>query len=385
MTARRWAAVVASLLVTCGCSGGGASDAGSASPGGASRSAGSGPTGGASATGGSSSSASGAPATLATGAGSGPAAPQPYPAVLPQQAQRITDAVDAALASARTALDPTSAGARVVGPARDALTARLKVAAVRHPAAADLAAAVGPALTVSRLVVPQAGPWPRWFLAAGTSPAVPTPALRLYLSADARSPYGLWGQLNLLPGATLPEPAGASGSGASGAPMLAPTAGGLAMTPEQVAIRYADVLNRGPASAFAGAFTADTYRTQLNARLGSDRAAIVKSGVATLVSAHSTVPGAVYAVQTADGGALVVVALRQDYRVLVTRGKGAVTADPDLAALAGRSTFSVRLDRIASEVLAFHVPPAPPAGQAGQAAQVQLVAAGKADVSATGS
>jgi len=171
------------------------------------------------------------------------------------------------------------------------------------------------------------------------------------------------------------------------------------MTPEQVAIRYADVLNRGPASAFAGAFTADTYRTQLNARLGSDRAAIVKSGVATLVSAHSRVPGAVYAVRTADGGALVVVAIRQDYRVLVTPGKGAVTADPDLAALAGRSTFSTGLDRIATEVLAFHVPPSVPTSATasgspsatasgtpqGQPVQVQLVAAGKGDVSASGS
>jgi hypothetical protein len=321
---------------------------------------------------GSGSPSSGSPAPGSTWAPSGL---QPYPAVLPGQGERIADAVDLALAAARTALDPGAAGARVVGPERDVLAARLRIAAARHTDARTVATAVGDRLAISRLVVPQAGPWPRWFVVAGTSATAPTPTLRLYLSPDARSPYGLWGQLSLLPGATLPEAA----AGATGATTLDPVAGDLAMTPAQVAVRYADVLNRGPASDFAAAFAPDTYRTQLNARLGSDRAAILRGGLATLTSTHGPVPDAVFAVRTADGGALVLLALRQRYVVTVTPGKGAVTADPDLAALAGRSTFSARLDRTASEVLAFRVP----AG--GRPTQVQLVAAGKADVAASGS
>jgi hypothetical protein len=80
-----------------------------------------------------------------------------------------------------------------------------------------------------------------------------------------------------------------------------------------------------------------------------------------------------------DGGALVVLAIDQAYVVDVAAGAGAVTADADLAALAGRTQFTSSLNRRAVELLAFHVP------ARGARSTVTLVAASKADVSATGS
>jgi hypothetical protein len=198
----------------------------------------------------------------------------------------------------------------------------------------------------------------------------------LFVSPSARAPYGLWAQLHLLPGAALP----AAAPGAAGVQALAPTAQGLVMTPAAVAARYADVLNRGAVSGYASSFARDDFRAQVEQRLAADRAAIVTPGFATLSSAHTPIPGAVYALRTSDGGALVLVALRQVY-VAVVRS-GAVTVDADLAALAGRAgrlQFTRSLTRTSVEVLAFQVPATTLGGP------VRLVAASKADTSATGS
>jgi len=91
------------------------------------------------------------------------------------------------------------------------------------------------------------------------------------------------------------------------------------------------------------------------------------------------VPGAVFAMPTQDGGALVVGRVDERYTATVTPGKGSVRLEPALAVLAGRTTVAQKLDRRSVEVLAFHVP------RAGTADKITLVAASKADVAATGS
>jgi hypothetical protein len=292
-----------------------------------------------------------------------------YPVVVERQALRIDDAADTALAAVAVQRDLTAAKGRVIGPAQEVLAARLKVAAARAqapPAALSL--------TPARLLVPQAGPWPRWFLTAGAVEGQLTPSIRVLVSPSAQQPYGVWAQLIMLPGATLPEAA----SDPTGAPTLSPTGAGLSMTPAEVAARYADVLNRGRASAYLSTFADDDFRTQLNARLAADRKQIVATAVATLTSAHSPVTGTGLTLRTPGGGGLVIVELRQAYQVRVEAGRGAVKADPDLAALAGRDVFASRLDRAAVEVLAFAVP------VRGSAQPVRLIAASKGDVSASG-
>lgn len=296
-----------------------------------------------------------------------------HPALLEAQVVRIDEIADAALAAAVQKGDATSVGGRLVGPARSLLAAELKVAAGRRTATPTPTR-----LAASRVVVPEAGPWPRWFVTAGTAAGRPTPVVRLMVSPSAREPYGVWAELALLPGATLPQ----TTPGEPGAEVLPVDAQGLAMSPVNVALRYADVLNRGAASEFVAAFAPDVFRTQLGERLAADRKKIVSSAVATITSTHRPVAGSTRAVRTADGGALVFVEIAHTYAVTVEAGGGVVRPDAELAALAGRSQFTRTLRREGVEVLAFTVPRA---GGTGARATVRLIAAVKGDVSATGS
>jgi hypothetical protein len=317
-------------------------------------------------------------AALLTTAGCGsdarvPSAPEagsPHTAVTPRQAVAILRTVDATLVRAVQARDAQQFGGRATGPAREALAASITV-----QGALKQTPSVPPAPSTPRLMLTPAGGWPRWFLAAGSSPASTTPLLEVLRSPDARSPYGLWGQLRLLPGAALPEVASAT----VGAPTLAPDATGLAATPQDTVARYADLLNRGDASSYTGQFTADPYRRELTEQLGSDRQSFASKGVGQVLAAHAVEPGSLFAMRTQDGGALVVGRIDERYTATVTPGKGSVQLDPSLAVLAGRATISRQLERRSVEVVAFHVP------RAGTNARITLVAASKADVSATGS
>lgn len=296
-----------------------------------------------------------------------------YPAVAAGQVQQLDTAADTALAAAVSQRDTAAAAGRVTGPAAQLLDADLAVAKARGRAPEQPTR-----LAPSVVLVPQAGPWPRWFVSAGTAPGHPTPVVRVLRSASPREPYAVWAELAVLPGATVPAPLGDP----AGAPSLGPTGTGLVMTPAQVAVRYADVLNRGRASTYAAAFADDAFRGQLGDRLAADRKRIVSSAVATVLSAHAPVAGTGWGVRTADGGALVVVELRQSYRVTVDARGGVVRADAELAALAGREEFTRGLVRTSTEVLAFAVPAA---RATAASSPVRLVAAVKGDVAVTGS
>lgn len=298
-----------------------------------------------------------------------PAAGGPHPAVTPRQAVQIVSSVDAALVRAVRSRDAGQLAPRAVGPAQEELRAGIAVqAALRQEPT------VPPTPGTPRLLLTLAGPWPRWFAVAGASPGAATPLLEVVRSADPRAPYGLWARLRLLPGAALPEVA----SAAVGAPVLPPAAPGLVATPEQALTRYTDLLNRGDASAFVGQFTADAFRTELTDQLGADRKAFASDGVGQVTAAHVLAADAPLALRTLDGGALVIGRIDETYTATVTPGRGSVRLDPQLAALAGRATVSHQLVRRSVEVVAFHVP------RAGSSDRITLVAASKADVSATG-
>jgi hypothetical protein len=291
----------------------------------------------------------------------------PHPGVLRGQAEHALDEVDAALARAFSARNARLLGARVVGPAARELSARLDVAAAERrtlPAPGRM--------TLRRLDLPGAGSWPRWFLAAGTLPGEPTPVLRVLRSVTARDPYGLWGELLLLPGASLPELA----SQITGTPLIAPDdANGLVRSPSAVLSRYAQALMAGSTG---GGFAPDQFREQVAGQAAADRRALGKGGIADVNSVHRPSGDGLLALRTQDGGALVVGALEQLYRVTVRQRKGQVRLDGDLAALAKVPRISRQLQRTSVEMLAFHVP-------ATGGGAVSVVAAAKGDVSALGS
>jgi hypothetical protein len=290
------------------------------------------------------------------------------PAVLRGQAQYVLDQADAALARAVPAKNARLLGTRVVGPASREWTARLTIATARKQQVPTPSP-----LSLRRLVLPAVNPWPRWFLAAGTRAGQPTPVLRVFRSLTARDPYGLWGELSLLPGASLPELA----SPLTGTPVVSPNDGkGLVAAPTAVVAAYAKALTAG--STATSQFAPDQFREQVAGQTAADKRKLGVEGVANVGNQHRPSSDGVLALRTGDGGALVVAALEQLYDVKVQPGIGVVALDADLAALAKTSSITHSLRRTSVETLAFRVPPA-------GGGVVTVVAAAKADVSAVGS
>ncbi len=290
----------------------------------------------------------------------------PHPVVVAVQAQGILLAVAAAVDASTHAAKAGDLGPRVVGPLQQQEAAQLKLPAALR------STPVG-AQSWQRLVVPSQYGWPRWFLAVGSLPSRPTPLLSVLSSSTARVPYGLWAQLAMLPGASLPGTAPVE----QGAAAVPPAAGGLLVAPQDVGPQYADLLTRGASSPAAAHFAPDVFRTQVTQQLARDKAAFVRYG--TVAARHTAQPGAVLALRTADGGALVIAVLSETYVVKVRASAGTVKVDPTLAALAGKDRFSTQVTRTSQEVVAFVVP------AQGSTARVQVVAASKVDLSAVGS
>jgi hypothetical protein len=230
-------------------------------------------------------------------------------------------------------------------------------------------------LTLRRLLLPAAGDWPRWIIAAGTLPGQSTPVLRVLRSLGPRQPYGLWGDLALLPGASLPSVA----TPFTGTPLLAPdSAAGLVRSPSGVVQDYASALMSTTASGPGSRFAPDLFRQQVAGQLAADRRLLANGGVARVDATHRPSADGLVALRTADGGALVVAALEQLYTVTVRPGSGQVTLDADLAALAGRPRIGRTVQRTSVETVAFAVPPT-------GGSRVTVLAAAKGDVSAVGS
>jgi hypothetical protein len=287
------------------------------------------------------------------------------PAVLPGQAQHVLGEVDAALARAVPANNARLLGTRVTGPASREWNARLTVAAARKQRLT-----VPSPMQVKRLVLPAVNPWPRWFLAAGTLAGQPTPVLRVFRSVTARDPYGLWGELALLPGASLPDLASP--------PVIAPGDGkGLVAAPSAVVAAYAQALTAG--STATSQFTPDQFREQVAGQTAEDRRKLGAQKLAEVGNQHRPSSEGLVALRTQDGGALVVAALEQLYDVKVRAGAGSVTViRPDVAVLAGTSSITHSLRRTSVETLAFRVPP-------NGGGPVTVIAGAKTDVSAVGS
>jgi hypothetical protein len=291
----------------------------------------------------------------------------PHPAVLARQGRVILDKVSSGVASSVAAGSASGIGPRVLGPQREMLTASLKLPTRLRPA--------GPVTNSSwqRLLVPAQSGWPRWYAGVGTTASRQTPVIWVLTSASARTPYGLWGELEMLPGARLPEVAPVG----DGAPELSPDATGLVAGPKDVASQYADILTAGSGSRYARDFAPDVFREQVVRKVTGDRAKLL--AVRGTVTSRHAVRMDPLALRTTDGGALVIVALTETYTVRLPAAAGSVKfADPVVAALAGRSTFTSHVVQTSTELVAFSVPPE------SAREQIHVVAAAKTHISATG-
>ena len=289
-----------------------------------------------------------------------------YPAVAVPQAAGILDAVDQAVSAGTQQRTAKAFGDRVTGPYRNFALAKGKVDTARK------VKPIVPEFERLRLLVPEATAWPRFFVAVGNSSVASTPVLRVLLSPTARAQYGLWSELTMLPGATVPEVAAPD----TGAPALAQDDASLAVTPKAVMTKFAAHLSSG-GKADASLFKANEFSEQVVARFNSDRKRL--AAVATVSSSHAPDLRTVFTLRTADGGAIVIGALTQKYTVAVKQGQPGAKVDPALAALAnGKVQFGKSFTRTAVEVVAFAVPKR-------GGGPVTVIAAQKGDIAAVAS
>ncbi len=289
-----------------------------------------------------------------------------YPVVDPGQASSILQAIDATRVrgvdpAASTATDP-----RIVGPFR-----QLSIAEARTNAQRKKKAKTPSVITRVALLVPANQAWPRFFIAVGDTRDESTYLLQVLMTPNARSPYGLWAQPVMLPGATLPAVA----PPATGAPVITADATGLVLAPKRVLSSYADYLNQSARSPDAKNFRRSTFSDQLSSTLIKDKKSL--KAVADVTSTHTVVSGDPFALRTKDGGALVIGALTQNYTVTVKKGKGKVSiTDSELSALSGgKKQFTKSFTRTAMEVLIFRVP-------ASGSGPITLIAAQRGDIAA---
>jgi len=304
--------------------------------------------------------------------------PQPEPAAAPAvalpvlsvaQSEGVLSRIGTVLETSDAALDPAGLAARLTGPALAIRTAEY----VRATATAGAKPPTVLPTEAQTLVVPDTTAWPRTELVVTQQPAdLQAPRLLVLTQATARDPYRLWGWARLGAGVKMPATADTT----HGSVPLAPDATGLLLSPAETLAQYADVLANGDASAFAGAFPADFFRTYI----ADKRAAYSESlkAVATVTETYTPVDDGIVALATADGGAIVVGAMTTQTTIAVAQGSVALD-DPFEAALAGRATVTKSAVRTWTDVVAFYVPPA-----GSTTTQIQVLAAEHALTSVTG-
>ena len=187
--------------------------------------------------------------------------------------------------------------ARLTGPALTLRSAELTVAA----ATGVKDAITEIPTTLQSALIPATDVWPRWSFAVSERPQnLQTERLLVTEQAGPREQYKLWGWIRLFPGVTLPAfPL------ENGTEQLAPDDASLVLSPTDAIAHYADVLSSGDASAFAAEFPADPLRDQMAARR-ADRTALATTGNGTYTLTFTPTEGAVRALRTDGGGALVI-------------------------------------------------------------------------------
>lgn len=292
----------------------------------------------------------------------------PGPALTIDQSTDVLTQVSDVLAKADAALSAADLAPRVEGPALAIRTAEYSVAAATAGAKAPT---VLPEKAQS-LVVPNTDAWLRTTYAVTEQPDDLQAQRLLVLQQNApRGQYKLWGWARLLPGVSMP----AMAPPGTGSLPVAPDSTELVATPTDVVAQYADVLTNGDKSEFAAAFEPDdAFRTGIEAGRTVSQQKVQQVG--TVAETYTPNPDQVFAVATADGGALVVGGLT----TVTTFGiaQGSLTVGPQDAALSGKTSVTKNLVVTWADVLAFYVPPA------GSSALIQVLAGEHARTAVTG-
>ncbi|MCR2818904.1 glycosyl transferase [Microbacterium sp. zg.Y1090] len=281
---------------------------------------------------------------------------QQAPAVTEAQAAQILARISEQVAAADEALDANAAAKRLTGPA---LAERRTNYTLRAAIAEQKPLPAIPSGPVS-ILLPQAyDGWPRTFMAVvGDEEAGNT--IMFVTQDDPWSGY----KLSYVGGldATTELPLAPAYVGAA---QVSPDNAFLAIAPEKLAAAYADVLNKGDSSEYAGLF--DEAADQFRSGVANDRAARLdafnQTGAETGSLTFESVPGsqAPVSLATLENGAIVAVTVNENETVRPTTEEAVIKLDadspnPTVATLTGATQSATGFTTTFGDQLFFYVP-----------------------------
>lgn len=277
----------------------------------------------------------------------------PYPAVTEVQFSRIMAKVAAQIQIADEELSVDTLSQRVTEPTLQARRASYIIKRADPESGALIPIPSSPI----RLVLPQQSQgWPRSvFGIIQDEQDTEAPSFGVVLTQqDPRSPYLLSYAIVLAPQVQLPD----LPSARTGSAKLSPDSKLTRVTPAEVLVHYADVINEGAESAYLGEFALVT--DALFNAIGPQAEALRQESFGEAVSVEWVISPSdeeVIAFATADGGALVMGTLREVETVKPSQSGAAVNATIGVRALTAVSS-SVRGFEVESSIqILWYVPP----------------------------
>jgi hypothetical protein len=285
----------------------------------------------------------------------GPAAAKTDPpAATVKQVERIIADISAVAAKADAAKDSTLLATRFDGAALELRTASYAISTADASIAGLPAIPAGPV----KLTLPeQTDSWPRTVFAVIQDDADDTiPPVAMYLTqADPRSQYKVSYAVTLEPAQGIPKVAPAD----IGAGRLSDDTALLRMSPTDVALAYADILERDVDSESYLDFDAtnDSLRTSVGlAKKQEIRASL--PATASITFGHAIGPAQAIALATNDAGAIIAVNLYETTTVAPVEAGAAVNPTGAVKALSGLSISTKGVIATYSDQLLFYVPAA---------------------------
>ena len=277
----------------------------------------------------------------------------PYPAVTELQFSRIMSRISSQIQSADEELAVNLLNERVSEPT---LTAR-RAAYIIKRADTESGTLVPILSSPIRLVLPQqTETWPRSvFGIIQDEQDLESPSIGVVLrQEDPRSSYTLTYAIVLAPQVQIPDLPSAN----VGAAKLSRDSKLTKFSPADVAINYADVINQGAQSPFAGDFALATDR--LFIQLGPEAQALRQESFGDAVAVDwstTATENEVVAFATADGGALVIATLQENETVTPIQSGAAVNASIAVRALTSLSASTRGFNVISDVQILWYVPP----------------------------
>lgn len=278
-----------------------------------------------------------------------PAPETPEAVISDERLDEILDEINDALveADAESSFDEISD--RITGPAVQIREAEYALSQITEDPVSDLA-------TDSQLaIVAATDKWPRVVFVATSIPEdANLPLLLTLVQESPRTNYELWSWVRILPGVEMPQTV----SAAVGSAPVAEDANSLVASPQEVLEQYVDLLNEGDDSDYADSFAEDSFREMVRSQASDLDDAVSDAGEAAMDASARTGDG-VMALETYDGGAIVVGVISNDLRVEKTVARGTLEVG-DVLAYGGDNEVTTEEPLTAHYLatIAFYVPPA---------------------------